>query len=61
MDQDLRVKLYRQADRILMEEMVVVPTEYGSHEVLMKPWIARLPLGVAGRSEFWKDVVIEPH
>jgi ABC-type oligopeptide transport system substrate-binding subunit len=61
-DQGERMKLYKQADRILIEEAVVVPTEYGGHPCLLKPWVTRFPSApVAARAWFWKDVVIEPH
>jgi oligopeptide transport system substrate-binding protein len=60
-DQDRRMKLYRQADRILIEQAVLVPTEYGSLPWLVKPWVIRFPSAPVGGPRFWKDVVIEPH
>jgi ABC-type oligopeptide transport system substrate-binding subunit len=61
MDQDNRMSLYRQADRILMDEVVVVPLEYGGYPWLVKPWLTRFHSAVAGRSMFWKDVILELH
>jgi oligopeptide transport system substrate-binding protein len=55
-----RLKLYRQADRMIVEEAVVLPLMYGRQQVMVKPWVARHPLSPIG-AVFWKDVVIEPH
>jgi ABC-type oligopeptide transport system substrate-binding subunit len=60
MDQDLRMKLYRQADRLLMEEAVIMPLLYWSARLLVKPWVSNLPVSATGRP-LWKDVIIEPH
>jgi ABC-type oligopeptide transport system substrate-binding subunit len=59
-DQVERMVLYRQADRMIVEEAVVLPLTYGRQQVLVKPWVARYPLSAVG-NVFWKDVVIEPH
>ena len=55
-----RLELYRQADRMIIEEAVVLPLTYGRWHLLVKPWVARYPLSPVG-DLFWKDVVIEPH
>jgi ABC-type transport system substrate-binding protein len=61
-DQGQRMKLYKEADRILIEEAVVVPTEYGGHSWLLKPWVTRFPNSpLPAKSMYWKDVIIEPH
>jgi oligopeptide transport system substrate-binding protein len=61
-DQGQRMKLYREADRILIEEVVVVPTEYGGHSWLLKPWVTRFPSSpLPAKEMYWKDVIIEPH
>jgi oligopeptide transport system substrate-binding protein len=59
-DQGQRVRLYSQADQILVEEAAVVPLLYCRNSLLIKPWIRRFPMSPCGRC-FWKDVVIEPH
>ncbi|MBN1993910.1 MAG: AAA family ATPase [Anaerolineae bacterium] len=60
-DQGARMQLYRQAERILVEEAAIIPLYYGRQHLLMKPWVSKfLPTSAAGRPR-WKDVVIEPH
>jgi ABC-type oligopeptide transport system substrate-binding subunit/DNA-binding SARP family transcriptional activator len=59
-DQGERMRLYQAADRILMEEAVVVPLLYYRSHMLVKPWVKRYPTSAASQW-FWKDVIIEPH
>jgi ABC-type oligopeptide transport system substrate-binding subunit len=59
-DQSERMQLYRQADRIVMGEAVVMPVAYAGRSYLLKPWVKRYPLSAIS-AEFWKDVVIEGH
>jgi ABC-type oligopeptide transport system substrate-binding subunit/DNA-binding SARP family transcriptional activator len=60
-DQGARMQLYRQAERILVEEAAIIPLYYGRQHLLVKPWVSKfLPTSAAGRPR-WKDVVIEPH
>jgi ABC-type oligopeptide transport system substrate-binding subunit/class 3 adenylate cyclase len=59
-DQAKRMKLYRQADRILVEETAIMPVYYSRLHLLVKPWVSRYPTS-ATEEQFWKDVVIEPH
>jgi len=60
MDHGERIKLYSQADRILMQEAVIVPLTYGRSHLLVKPWVRRLPTSPIDRWS-WQDVIIEPH
>ena len=60
MDQRERMKRYRQADRILVEEAAIMPLYYGRRHLLMKPWVRKYPMSATGW-RFWKDVIIEPH
>jgi oligopeptide transport system substrate-binding protein len=60
MDHGERMTLYRQADRILMEEAVIVPLCYGRVHIFVKPWVRNLPIA-ALEGWFWKDVIMEPH
>jgi oligopeptide transport system substrate-binding protein len=59
-DPEERMRLYRQADRILVEEAVIMPFCYERRHLLIKPWVRKCPLS-AIRGLFWKDVIIEPH
>jgi oligopeptide transport system substrate-binding protein len=58
-DQGERIRLYQAADKILIDEAVVIPIAYEKYHQLCKPWV-KPP---AGGSGFWffKDVIIEPH
>ena len=60
LDQTQRVKLYQEADRMLIEEAVVLPLVYAMTHMLVKPWIKRFPISPM-QDWFLKDVVIEPH
>jgi ABC-type oligopeptide transport system substrate-binding subunit len=59
-DQPQRMRLYGQADRILVEEAPVLPTTYSLEPTLIKAWVTQYRC-----SPFvwwrWKDVIIEPH
>jgi oligopeptide transport system substrate-binding protein len=59
LDQPERIRLYQQADKLLIEEAVVIPIVYSNIPGLVKPWV-KLPLR---RHEdcYFKDVIIEPH
>jgi len=58
-DQAERMRLYRQAESLLIEEAAVLPLFYDRWHWLRKPWI-KVPISVLGRP-FWKDMVIDPH
>lgn len=59
-DQAERMRLYRRADRILVEEAAIMPLAYSRMHLLVKPWVKRYPISVM-KGWFWKDVIIEPH
>ncbi len=59
-DQRERMRLYRQADRILIEQAPIIPWVHLRWNLLVKPWVKRYPTS-AIRQWFWKDVIIEPH
>jgi ABC-type oligopeptide transport system substrate-binding subunit/class 3 adenylate cyclase len=59
-DQAERIRLYREADRILVEGAAVMPMVYFFAHFLVKPWVIRYPVS-ALRPFFWKDVIIEQH
>ncbi|RMF04269.1 MAG: hypothetical protein D6768_03695, partial [Chloroflexi bacterium] len=58
-DQETRLNLYRQADRILVNEALVIPLTYGRMHLLVKPWVKKYPISPANYWH-WQDVVIEP-
>jgi len=62
-DRARRLAMYREADRILVnEEAVVVPLAYpsGTNVELVKPWVKGIKYNALG-SYSLKDIVIEPH
>jgi ABC-type oligopeptide transport system substrate-binding subunit/class 3 adenylate cyclase/tetratricopeptide (TPR) repeat protein len=59
-DQRQRMRLYGQADRILVEEAAIGPLFYPRNSFLIKPWVRRFPMSVRG-GWFWKDVIIDAH
>jgi oligopeptide transport system substrate-binding protein len=59
-DQRERMRLYRQAERILLEEARIMPLTYDPSHRLVKPWVSRYAMSAMG-TYFWKDVIIEPH
>jgi ABC-type oligopeptide transport system substrate-binding subunit len=60
MDQEERIKLYRQAEAILVEEAPVLPLCYARFHMLVKPWVRRFTTSPL-RWWYWKDVILEPH
>jgi ABC-type oligopeptide transport system substrate-binding subunit/class 3 adenylate cyclase/tetratricopeptide (TPR) repeat protein len=60
MDQEERMRMYQQADRILVEEAPILPLLYYRQHLLVKPWLRKYPTSPIEKW-FWKDVVIEPH
>jgi oligopeptide transport system substrate-binding protein len=60
LDQAERVRMYQQADRILVEEVPIIPLTYGRSHLLAKPWVRSYPWTPFGGLS-WKGVVIEPH
>ena len=57
MEQAKRLNLYRQADRIVVEDAIILPVCHPTEHLLVKPWVRRF------RNEWrsWHEVVIEPH
>jgi len=59
MDQRERIKLYQQADRLLIAKVPILPLTYEREHLLIKPWVIHYPTA-ANKAVFWKNVVIEP-
>jgi oligopeptide transport system substrate-binding protein len=60
LDQAERMRMYQEADKILVEEAVLLPLWYGRFHMLVKPWVKKLftsPL----KWWSWKDIIIEDH
>ncbi len=60
LDQGRRMDLYRQADRVLTDEAVVLPLFYGHIYQLIQPWVHK-PTGSSIYSPQWKDITLMPH
>jgi ABC-type oligopeptide transport system substrate-binding subunit/tetratricopeptide (TPR) repeat protein len=59
-DQEERMRMYGQADRILVKEAPILPLAYGRFHMLVKPWVRRY-LAPPLRWWYWEDVILEPH
>jgi ABC-type oligopeptide transport system substrate-binding subunit/DNA-binding SARP family transcriptional activator len=57
MGQEERMRLYGEADRILVEEAPILPLTYERDHLLIKPWVSHYPTS-ALRASFWKDTVV---
>jgi ABC-type oligopeptide transport system substrate-binding subunit len=61
LDQEKRMDLYAQADRLLVEnQAIVIPLTYMSSHMLVKPWVRKFPRS-AINEWLWKDFIIEEH
>jgi ABC-type oligopeptide transport system substrate-binding subunit len=59
-DRGRRMEYYRQAERIMAEEVPLFPLVYGRMHFLLKPWISSFPTSPI-KFWFFKEVVIDPH
>ena len=55
-----RLALYRQADRMLIEEAVLIPLAYSQNQFLIKPWVKRFAYTSIPRW-FFPEVILQPH
>jgi oligopeptide transport system substrate-binding protein len=60
LDQGERIKLYGEAEQILVEEAPIMPIFHRAVRLLVKPWVTRFPT-TGLREWFFKDVIIKPH
>jgi ABC-type oligopeptide transport system substrate-binding subunit/class 3 adenylate cyclase/ABC-type transporter Mla MlaB component len=58
--QEERIRLFKQADKILVEAAAVMPLTYGRWHHFVKPWVSKYPLSAINIFP-WKDVILEPH
>jgi oligopeptide transport system substrate-binding protein len=59
-NQGQRLAMYRQAERIIAQEMPAVPLSYGRDRLLIKPWVSALPISVI-RGPILDEIVIDHH
>ena len=57
-EQAIRLEMYRQADRILIERVSVVPFSYWRTHMLISPDVKVFPTS-AIKWWYWKDVILE--
>jgi ABC-type oligopeptide transport system substrate-binding subunit/serine/threonine protein kinase len=60
MDYTERLEFYQRAERILIDEVPVLPISHARFDVLVKPWVRRFPLSPS-RGWYWKEIILEPH
>ena len=60
LEQYERLRAYEKADRILIEETVIIPLTYSWSHILVKPWVRKFP-ALAFNQWLWKDIVVEDH
>ncbi len=60
MDQEKRMKIYRQAEKILMDESPIIPLFHQRGHYLVKPWVRNFFVSPMYRWDF-KNIIIEPH
>jgi ABC-type oligopeptide transport system substrate-binding subunit/class 3 adenylate cyclase len=58
--QGARMTLYREADRILVEQAAILPLGYQRRLLLVKPWVTNHPV-VGRHGSYLENVVIVPH
>ena len=56
-DQNTRLKLYQQSNKILIKEAIIVPLYYGQIHYLVKPWIKSSATSALSHLYF-KDIII---
>ena len=59
-NQEERIGLYLEAQRILIDEVPLFPLTYNRGHALIKPWVSQYPL-TPMRWNDWKNVIIEDH
>ena len=59
-DPDARLAAYQQAERMLVDDAVLVPLIYLADHLMIKPWVMSCPTVPLSYSGFWQEVVIDP-
>jgi ABC-type transport system substrate-binding protein len=60
-DQDQRLEHYKEMDRLLVENALIVPMSYDRWLLLAKPWAKKHPLSPLAEGCRWKDSILLPH
>jgi oligopeptide transport system substrate-binding protein len=60
LEQGERLKLYSQADEILIESAAIIPLAYSRSHTLVKPWVRQFPAQALSKWQ-WNNIIIEPH
>jgi ABC-type oligopeptide transport system substrate-binding subunit/transcriptional regulator with XRE-family HTH domain len=58
-DQAARMRLYQQAERLLMQEAALMPLCHATWNLLLKPWVKQFPTTIVKHPGFWHQVVID--
>jgi oligopeptide transport system substrate-binding protein len=59
-DQSARLQRYQQADRLLVEDAVVIPLLYQHWHVLFKPWVTNFRVPAVKHPGFWHELHVGP-
>jgi oligopeptide transport system substrate-binding protein len=59
-NQGQRLAMYRQAERIIAQEVPAVSLSYGRDRILIKPWVSALPISVIN-GPILREIVIDQH
>jgi oligopeptide transport system substrate-binding protein len=59
-DHTERLRLYRQAEEIMLDDAVIIPLFYHWPPYLIQPWVKNFTTSVTG-DWYWKHVILEPH
>ena len=61
--QEGRWQIYKEVDRIIIDQAPMMIAGYSHGLALLKPWVKRYPISPIPPWDkpFWQDVIIEPH
>jgi oligopeptide transport system substrate-binding protein len=60
MEQEKRVQYYNDADRIIVNEVPIIPLCYGTHHILAKPWVRSFSISPM-ETVLASDIIVEPY
>lgn len=59
-DPAAKLASYKEVERILADEAVLVPLTYNSEHLMIKPWVTHYPSIPVKYAGFWEDIIIGP-